>query len=141
MSATETLLEDLIAIVHRLQLHNFNVLDHHLSIGRILLDLKLGSLLDIFREEQVSQLSLVDLDHVAAEVDLVISHPLGEMEQLFNRPWGESRHLWSSLDGEGLSRTCLPISENANVITINSRLNQPLGLIEDLHLRTLRSKH
>ena len=44
------------------------------------------------------------------------------------------------MDGEGLTGTCLSIGKDTNIVSIDSTLNQPLCLLKDFLLGTIRPK-
>ena len=61
-------------------------------------------------------------------------HAADEVVELADRAWSQTWVLLASLDGEGLTGASLTVSEHADVVAIDSALDEALGLIEHLNL-------
>lgn len=85
-------------------------------------------------------MSKVKLNHVASQFDDVVVHRLQNVEHLDNGSWSEPWHTFRTLDGKGLSRSCLSVSENANIVSINSTLDQTFRVFKDFFLSAFTSK-
>ena len=82
----------------------------------------------------------VELHHVALQLDSEVVHLSDDVKHLNDGTWGQSWVLLVTLDCESLTRACLTVSKDANVVAINSALNKSLTVLKDLVLGRLLVK-
>ena len=132
LSATKTSLKDVVGILDGGKRLDDSILELDLAICHS--DFQLWSILGILWQQEITELALVDLNHVAGELDFVLLHVTNNGIELIDRSRGQTGVGLISLNREGLSRSSLSVCEDAYVVAIDSTLDEALGLIEHLNL-------
>ena len=84
-------------------------------------------------QQQVSQVILVQLQHVAGDAEGVLAAvAVQHVEQLLYAAWGEARQLGRAIDGVRLAGARLPVREDAHVVAVHRRLHQVPRVLEHL---------
>jgi len=136
---SETILKNLLRLRYRIQFYLSHTINNDHSCGRFFNFELDGSL--ILRQEQITQLIEVELNHVAFELNVKVTHSLEDLEHFDDRTRRKTRHVRASLDRECFSRARLAVRKNNNIVAVNRRLDQPLGIFEHLVLRAFRPKN
>lgn len=140
LSSAKTSLKNCVGVSLVRERLDCDILDLDLSTLS-LFDLKLWFVLDALGKQEIAELTLVDLDHVAREFNIELIHVTDELVHLFNGAWSQTWVLLVTLDCESLTRAGLTVCEDANIVTINGALNETFGLLEYLILSGVWSKN
>jgi hypothetical protein len=71
----------------------------------------------------------------------IFFHPMFNLKHFIETSRDNTIHLiWRSRDRIGLSRPCLSIGKDADIEPVDGRLNEHLGILEDLLLARVAAK-